>query len=110
VRRPVRGAVNVAGQGTIGLTRMVRLAGRPTVPVVPALFGTLTSAARRLGLPDFSEDFTRLLRHGRAVDVVRLIREVGFTPRYTTPAAVEDYVRKQGGRRLVSTLRQAVTP
>jgi UDP-glucose 4-epimerase len=108
VRRPVRGAVNVAGEGTIGLTRMVRLAGRPTVPVLPPLFAPLTSAGRRLGLPDFSEDFSRLLRHGRAVDVGRLKREVGFTPRYSTPAAVQDYVRKQGGRRLVPTLRQAV--
>jgi UDP-glucose 4-epimerase len=110
VHRPVRGAVNVAGEGTIGLTRMVRLVGRPTVPVVPALFGAVTSAARRLGLPDFSEDFSRLLRHGRAVDVGRLIREVGFSPRYSTPAAVEDYVRKQGGRRLLPALRHAVTP
>jgi UDP-glucose 4-epimerase len=108
VRRPIRGAVNVAGEGTIGLTRMVRLAGRPTLPVVPALFGAVTSAGRRLGLPDFSEDFSRLLRHGRAVDIGRLIREVGFTPRYSTPTAVEDYVRKQDGRRLLPTLRQAV--
>ena len=28
VKRPVRGAVNVAGEGTIGLTRMIRLAGK----------------------------------------------------------------------------------
>jgi UDP-glucose 4-epimerase len=110
VHRPVRGAVNVAGEGTIGLTRMVRLAGRPTLPVVPALFGPLTSAASRFGLPDFSEDFSRLLRHGRAVDIGRLKREVGFTPRYSTAAAVEDYVRKQSGRRLVPTLRHAVAP
>jgi UDP-glucose 4-epimerase len=110
VRRPVRGAVNVAGQGTIGLTRMVRLAGRPTLPVLPPLFGAVTGAARRLGLPEFSDDFSRLLRYGRAVDVGRLIREVGFTPRYSTPEAVEDYARKQDGRRLVPTLRQAVTP
>jgi UDP-glucose 4-epimerase len=110
VRRPVRGAVNVAGEGTIGLTRMVRLAGRPTLPAPPPLFGAVTSAARRLGLPEFSEDFGRLLRHGRAVEVRRLLREVGFTPRYSTPAAVEDYVRKRGGRQLVPSLRQAVTP
>jgi UDP-glucose 4-epimerase len=108
VRRPVRGAVNVAGPGTIGLTRMVRLAGRPTLPVLPALFGPVTAAGRRLGLPDFSEDFSRLLRHGRAVDIGRLTREVGFTPRYSTPEAVEDWVRKQGGRRLMPTLRRAV--
>jgi UDP-glucose 4-epimerase len=108
VRRPVRGAVNVAGDGTIGLTRMVRLAGRPTLPVVPALFGTATAVGRRLGLPDFSDDFSRLLRHGRAVDIERLRREVGFTPRYSTAAAVEDWVRKQDGRRLFPSLRHAV--
>jgi UDP-glucose 4-epimerase len=110
VRNPVRGAVNVAGQGTVGLTRMVRMAGRPTLPVAPPLFGVVTSAARRLGAPAFSEYFSRLLRHGRGVDVTRLIREVGFTPRFSTAEAVADYVRKQGGRRLVPTLRQAVAP
>jgi UDP-glucose 4-epimerase len=110
VRRPVRGAVNVAGEGTIGLTRMVRLAGRPTLPVLPPLFGAVAAAGRRLGLPEFSDDFSRLLRYGRAVDIGRLIREVGFIPRYSTQEAVKDYVRKQDGRRLVPTLRQAVTP
>jgi UDP-glucose 4-epimerase len=108
VRQPVRGAVNVAGEGTIGLTKMVRLAGRPTLPVPSPLFGPFASAGKKLGLPDFSEDFSRLLRYGRGVDIRRLKREVGFTPRYSTPAAVEDYVRKQVGRRLVPTFRQAV--
>jgi UDP-glucose 4-epimerase len=110
VRRPVRGAVNVAGEGTIGLTRMVRLCGRPTVPLVPGLFGGAAGVAKRLGLLDFSEDFQRLLRYGRAVDTTRLVNEVGFQPRYSTAAAVQDYAAKTGGRRLVSPLRQAVAP
>jgi UDP-glucose 4-epimerase len=45
-----------------------------------------------VGLAELSEDFRRLLRYGRAVDTARLVEEVGFTPRFTTPAAVEDYV------------------
>ena len=110
VLRPVRGAVNVAGDGTIGLTRMVRLTGRPTLPVAPPLYAVVMAAAQRLGAPAFSEDFARLLRYGRAVEIERLTREVGFTPRYSTAAAVEDYVRKVGGRRVLPTLRQAVTP
>jgi UDP-glucose 4-epimerase len=88
IDRPVRGAVNVAAPGTIGLTRMARLAGRPTLPVPAPLFGAATGAARKLGLLDFSEDFRRLLRFGRAVDTGRLVREIGFTPRYSTPDAV----------------------
>jgi UDP-glucose 4-epimerase len=110
VRRPVRGSVNVAGEATIGLTRMVRMAGRPTLPVPPALFGPTISLAHRAGLFDFSDDFRRLLRHGRAVDIARLIDEVGFKPRYSTAEAVQDWVRKQGGRRAFPTIRQAVTP
>jgi UDP-glucose 4-epimerase len=91
VLRPVRGAVNVAARGTVGLTKMIRLAGRPTLPVPAPLFGTTTQLGRRLGLFSFSPDFRRLLRYGRAVDTTRLTEEVGFTPRYTTVEAVRDY-------------------
>jgi len=92
VRRPVRGPLNVAADGTIGLTRMIRLAGRPTLPIPSPLFGGATAAGKRVGLFDFSPDFQRLLRYGRGVDTARLESEIGFTPRYTTVAAVEDYV------------------
>jgi UDP-glucose 4-epimerase len=109
VRRPVRGAVNVAGPGTIGLTRMVRLAGRPTLPVLPSFFDAVTGVGQRLGMLDFSDDFKRLLRHGRATDTTRLVEEVGYEPRYGTVEAVEDYLRTQGGRRLMPNVRQAVT-
>jgi UDP-glucose 4-epimerase len=92
VRRPVRGPVNVAAPGTIGLTRMVRLAGRPTLPIPSPLFGSATGAAKRVGLLDLSPDFQRLLRYGRGVDTARLVTEIGFRPRFTTVEAVEDYV------------------
>lgn len=108
VKRPVRGAVNVAGPGTIGLTRMVRLAGRPTLPILWPLFDGATGAAQRLGMLDFSDDFRRLLKHGRAVDTTRLVEEVGFEPRYSTVDAVQDYLRTDGGRQLMPTLRKAV--
>jgi len=92
VRRPVRGAVNVASPGTIGLARMIRLARKPSLPVAGPAFGAVTGLMGRAGLAELSEDFRRLLRYGRAVDTTRLVEEVGFTPRFTTPAAVEDYV------------------
>jgi UDP-glucose 4-epimerase len=108
VRRPVRGAVNVAGAGTIGLTRMLRLAGKVTAPIASPLFGPAALAAKRLGLYDFSPDFRRLLRYGRAVDITRLVEEVGFTPRYSTADAVEDYAAVRRGRRVVPSVREAV--
>ena len=108
VKRPVRGAVNVAGPGTIGLTRLTRLAGKPTLPLPSPLFGPVTDAGRRVGLGEFSDDFRRLLRYGRAVDIRRLEEEVGFRPGYTTEDAVADYLAKQSGRRLVPSIREVI--
>jgi UDP-glucose 4-epimerase len=108
VKNPVRGAVNVAAPGTIGLTRTVRMAGKLTLPLAGPLFSPVTGLGRRVGLVDFSPDFQRLLRYGRAVDPRRLVEEVGFEPRYDAVEAVEDYVRKQGGRRMVPSPRRVV--
>jgi UDP-glucose 4-epimerase len=94
IRNPARGAVNVAGRGTIGLGRMIRLAGRPPLPIAGPLFAPVTEAARRLGLGAYSDDFRRLLRYGRAVDIRRLEEEVGHEPRYSTLAAVQDWVAR----------------
>jgi UDP-glucose 4-epimerase len=108
VKQPVRGAVNVAGEGTIGITRLVRKAGRPTLPIASPLFPAGVGIGKRLGLLDFSDDFRRLLRYGRAVDTRRLTEEVGYRPRYSTNAAVDDYVSRQRARRLMPSLRRVV--
>ena len=89
VRNPVPGPVNVAGEGTIGLARMIRLAGRAALPLVSPLFGPLSTVGRRLGLTRLSDDFSRLLRYGRGVDTGRLAQEVGFHARHSTVAAVQ---------------------
>jgi UDP-glucose 4-epimerase len=110
IKNPVRGPVNVAAPGTIGLTRMVRMAGKPTLPLLPGFFASVTDAGRRLGLQPISADFRRLLRYGRGIDITRLVEEVGYMPRYSTVDAVEDYVRTQRGRRLMPVFREAVAP
>jgi UDP-glucose 4-epimerase len=99
VKQPVRGAVNVAADGTIGLTRMVRMAGHPSLPVPAPLFATTWGAAKRLGAVELSPDFRRLLRYGRAVDITRLREEVGFTPRLSTAEAVRDLLRGRDAER-----------
>ncbi len=92
IKRPVRGAVNVASPGTIGLTKLVRMARKPSLPLPASLFAPGIEAGRRLGLPSLSPDFRRLLRYGRAVELGRLVEEVGYRPAFTTPGAVADYV------------------
>src|SRR5918994_4344013 len=49
VRKPVRGAVNVAPTGAVSLSRILRMGGKPTLPIPQPLFGpALTQLGRQL--------------------------------------------------------------
>ena len=109
VRKPVPGAVNVAAPGSLGLTKMIRRAGKVSMPVPSPLFGPVTGLGHRAGLMSFSPDFQRLLRYGRAVDTARLVEEVGFQPRFDAAGAVEDYVRTKNARRWRDEQHSAAT-
>jgi UDP-glucose 4-epimerase len=101
VRNPVRGAVNVAPDGAISMSRILRLCGRPSLPLPTPLFEPFVSQLnRRLGAGALLGDGLRLLRYGRGVDNRRLREEVGFSPRYDAVAAVRDLAAKAAGRRL----------
>ena len=106
VANPVRGPVNVAPDGTISLTKILRLAGRPTIPiphpVAPMMLGRL---GRQLGAADLYSDGVRLLRHGRGCDNRRLREEVGYEPKFDAEATVRDFVAKSGAsRRLIPSV------
>ena len=106
VRRPVRGPVNVAGEGSVSLSKLLRLAGRVTVPVPAPLFGTALGAGARFGLARLPPEAVLWLRNGLTVDTGRLIGEVGFRPR-STADAVEDFVAEVRGRRVLPDMRDA---
>jgi UDP-glucose 4-epimerase len=89
VHHPVPGAVNVAGPGSISLNAAIKRMGRPALPIPHPFFGTVTGAARRLGLPPMSEDTIRYLRYGRGVALERMTDELGFVPRYDTRGAID---------------------
>jgi UDP-glucose 4-epimerase len=60
------------------------------VPSFAVSFGG--SLFRRAGLVDFSPEQLRFLQFGRGVDTTRLVEDFGFTPRYTTLEAFDDFV------------------
>lgn len=97
-RNPVPGPVNVAPDGAISLSRVLRLAGRPAMPVPHLAAPVLAQLGRRLGASDLSNDGLRLLRYGRGCDNARLKREVGYEPRYDAEAAVRDFAAAEGAR------------
>jgi UDP-glucose 4-epimerase len=102
VRDPVRGAVNVAPSGSISLTRILRLAGKPSVPIPHPMFGpAMAQLGKQLGLGATYGDGVRLLRYGRGVDNTRLRRDLGYKPIFDAAGTVRDFVDKTGSRDVV---------
>ena len=107
VRRPASGPVNVAGEGSISLYRLLRLAGKVPLPVPSPLFAGALRMGRRLGRADLPPEAVPWLRYGLTVDCTRLIREIGYRPR-STADAVQDFLDKQAGRRVLPGVSRSV--
>jgi UDP-glucose 4-epimerase len=95
------GLFNAGGDGVLMLSQAIRRAGHVPVPVprqaipgVARLFG----GSRRV---DFSPDQLRYLNYGRVVDTTRLKATFGFTPKWTTAEAFDDFVTGSGLRRVL---------
>jgi UDP-glucose 4-epimerase len=106
VMRPVRGPVNVAGAGSVTLSRLLRLAGKIPLPVPAPLFSAALGIGGRLGLGRLPPEAVPWLRNGLTIDCTRLEEEVGFRPR-STSEAVEDFIEELHGRRVLPDLRAA---
>jgi UDP-glucose 4-epimerase len=75
------------------LSQAIRRCGKVRLPIPVPLANSTAGLVRRFGLVDFPADQVPLLVYGRVVDTERLKRTFGFTPTYTTEAALEEFVR-----------------
>lgn len=87
------GVFNAGGDGVILLSQAIRRAGRVPLPMPRAAIPAATRLVRGAAPVHFSADFARLLNYGRVIDTTRLKTTFGFTPRWSTAAAFDDYVR-----------------
>ncbi|HVF04364.1 MAG TPA: NAD-dependent epimerase/dehydratase family protein [Frankiaceae bacterium] len=95
------GIFNVGGAGVL-LSQAIRRAGRVSFPVLEPLVSVAGQGFRRAGLVDFSPEQLRFLEHGRVADTTRLDEKFGYTPRYTTREAFDDFVRGRGLNRVIN--------
>ncbi|SDN72823.1 NAD-dependent epimerase/dehydratase family protein [Lentzea jiangxiensis] len=95
------GVYNVGGDGVLLLSQAIRRAGRLNLPVPSSAVPTVGGFFRSARLVDFSPDQMRFLNWGRVVDTTLLKKEFGFTPRWTTQQAFDDYVNGRGLKPLV---------
>jgi UDP-glucose 4-epimerase len=89
----IPGVFNVAADGVLLLSQAIRRAGRIPIPVPSPAVGPVSRVFRSARLVDFSPEQMRLLNFGRVVDSSRLKRQFGFSPRWTTGQAFDDFVR-----------------
>ncbi|MEN3361779.1 MAG: UDP-glucose 4-epimerase [Mycobacteriales bacterium] len=95
------GTVNVGGSGVLLLSQAIRRAGRLSVPVPGPAVSAVGRLIRRTGMVDYSPEQMRFLNFGRVVDTTRLRKDFGYTPRYTTVEAFDDFVRARQLRPLL---------
>lgn len=89
VLHPVRGPVNVAADGVVSLSRALRHARRPALPIAAPLWGPLVGTARRAaGQPVLPDEIARYLRFGRGVDTTRMRSELRYRPKHSTLEAL----------------------
>lgn len=106
------GVFNVGGDGVLTLSQAIRRAGRIELPVLKAVLPSLSPLLRGAKRVDFSHDQLQLLNHGRVVDTSRLRQDFGYTPRWSTAEAFDDYVQGRAlrpiidGRSLSSLIRK----
>jgi UDP-glucose 4-epimerase len=106
IRTEIPGTFNVAGDGVMPLSQVVRRLQRPTVPVPSFGLGLLRPAH----VAPVSPELRALLTFGRGMDTTRMREVLGFEPAYSTAAALDDFARDlvpTGGRtdRLLATLQ-----
>jgi UDP-glucose 4-epimerase len=89
----VEGTFNVAGRGILMLSQALRRLGRPSVPLPGFTTGQLATIVRPSRVADFSTEQMSYLTYGRGVDTTRMRETLGFTPRYTTAEAFDDFRR-----------------
>jgi UDP-glucose 4-epimerase len=95
------GVYNVAGDGVLMLSQAIRRAGRVALPLPSPSVPAVTQLFRSARLVDFSPEQLRFLNFGRVLDTTRLRETFGFTPRWTTQQAFDDFVRGRGLRPVV---------
>lgn len=95
---PVQGAVNVAPDGAVSLSRLLRLCGKTAVGVPPLVGGMINRRiGNHLGSADLYRDGELLLRYGRGCDNRRLREEIGYDLAFDSEGTARDFARTAHG-------------
>ncbi|GGF45341.1 hypothetical protein GCM10011519_19040 [Marmoricola endophyticus] len=89
--KPVHGTFNVAGDGVLLLSQVIRRLGRPPLPMPSFAVARVGQAARSARLGDFPPELVAFVKYGRVLDTTRCRDALGFSASYSTAEAVADF-------------------
>ncbi|MDQ4093246.1 MAG: NAD-dependent epimerase/dehydratase family protein [Actinomycetota bacterium] len=107
IRQRLPGVFNVGGDGVLLLSQAIRRAGRIPAPVPEPAMAIVVRLLRGSHLVDYYPEQIRFLNYGQALDTTRLRAEFGFTPRWTTVQAFDDFVHARALRPVIDPKRVA---
>ncbi|HET6757885.1 MAG TPA: NAD-dependent epimerase/dehydratase family protein [Propionibacteriaceae bacterium] len=90
--RDVSGTFNIGAADIVTLSQALHKMGRPFVGVPQTAAPLVATLLRRAQLLDFSADQIDALTYGRAMDTSRFTAETGFVPKFSSLAALEEFV------------------
>ena len=90
------GTFNVGASGVIMMSQAIRRAGRVPLPVPRFALSAADSLWRATRYTELDREQLDYLSYGRVMDTTRMQNDLGYSPKWTTAEAFDDYVRGRG--------------
>ncbi|CQD09014.1 MULTISPECIES: SDR family oxidoreductase [Mycolicibacterium] len=90
------GTFNIGASGIIMMSQAIRRSGRVRLPVPRGALSAINSLSRATNYTELDRDQMNYLSYGRVMDTTRMHRDLGYSPKWTTAEAFDDYVRGRG--------------
>jgi UDP-glucose 4-epimerase len=90
------GTFNIGADGIIMMSQAIRRAGRVPMPVPGFAVWAIDSVRKATRAAELSREQVDYLSYGRVMDTTRMRADLGYSPKWTTAEAFDDYVRGRG--------------
>jgi UDP-glucose 4-epimerase len=87
------GTFNVGASGIIMMSQAIRRSGRIPFPVPRSALSAVDSLMRATRYTELDREQLNYLSYGRVMDTARMRKDLGYSPKWTTADAFDDYVR-----------------
>ncbi|SEH49492.1 UDP-glucose 4-epimerase [Mycolicibacterium rutilum] len=90
------GTYNIGAAGVIMMSQAIRRAGRIPLPVPRSALWAVDSLRRATRYTELDREQLDYMSYGRVMDTARMRNDLGYSPKWTTVEAFDDYVRGRG--------------